>query len=258
MKLSIGLACVALGAVCGACAIGAKDRTEAQFCDEYGKRECLKVAAYCSFTASACEPVRVAACRERAAASKTAARQYNAGNGDLCLDALDKAYATLPIDAARLAALDTTCQRVFQGSAHAGDDCSIDYDCDGKLVCDRGRCGSSKVVAAGAGCANIGETCPVGQYCGVFRELPTCVARVAQAAACDANHPCLEALLCNGTCAPRLEMGAPCTADQECLSGYCTRYVAPSARKCSVGLTFSPDAPSCLAFLGGADAGSSP
>jgi hypothetical protein len=235
--------------------------TEDQFCQEYAKRECAKVANYCSFAASSCEPSRLDNCKSMAAHSKTGARQFNADNADRCLKQVDTAYATLPIDATKLAALDAACGRVFSAGAKANEACTVDFDCDGDLICDKAHCGSRKIVAAGAGCANVGEVCPTGQYCSNASGLFNCTPKQAQGATCSDTQPCTEKLRCTGTCAARLAIGMLCNSDDECESLYCNPYAAAGARKCGAGLSFSDGSPSCLAFMGSAipapDAGAS-
>lgn len=240
--------CVILLAIAGCNSVSGM--SEDEFCKEYAKRECAKVATFCSFMPSSCEPVRVTACKAMAAGSKTGARQFNPDNAQRCLDQVNTAYATLPIDAVRLSALDKACSRVFEGKAAAAEACTVDYDCTKDLVCDKGRCGTPRVVAAGGMCANFGESCPAGEYCGNASGFYMCARRPALGAACSASQPCVEDLRCTGTCAARLDIGATCASDDECKSSYCNVYVpAGSPRKCGPGLTFSDGSPSCQAFM---------
>jgi hypothetical protein len=246
MKASFPLFVLALGA----CNLG-KSMTEDEFCKEYGKRECAKVAGYCEFTASSCEPLRVTACQQMAAASKTGSRKFNADNADRCLDQVNKTYGTIPIMPPQLDALDRACSRVFSGAAKANEACTVDFDCDGDLVCDKGRCGAAKVVASGGGCANVGETCPKGEYCTNSTGLYQCTRKQAAGATCSDSQPCVETLRCTGTCTARAEVGATCASDDECASGYCTPYPAPGTpRKCSSGLSFAAGSTSCQAYMG--------
>jgi hypothetical protein len=224
--------------------------SEDEFCKEYAKRECARVADLCSFMPSVCEPVRVTACRAMAASSKTGVRKFNPDNAQGCLDQVNTAYANVPIDAAHLAALDKACARVFEGNAAATEACTVDFDCTKNLVCDKGRCGTARVVGSGGGCANFGEVCPAGEYCSNATGFYLCTRRQAQGAACGAGQPCVEDLRCNGTCGPRLDSGATCAADDECKSAYCNAYPpAGSTRKCGAGLNFSEGSASCQAFM---------
>jgi hypothetical protein len=229
--------------------------SEEAFCQEYARIECEKVAGFCSFSAAACEPSRAQACRDMGNRLKGGMRQYNAANTGACLKKLEDAYKTLPITAATLAGLEEACARVFAGTAKSNDPCAANYDCAGTLVCDKGFCGVEKVVASRAGCANVGERCPRGEYCtntsttGLF----LCIPRTPLDSPCAISTPCMEDLRCRTTCVRRLDTGAPCLEDDDCLSGYCNRYV--SNRTCGVGLTFSAESPSCFAYLGGPDGG---
>jgi hypothetical protein len=246
IKASFPLFVLALGS----CSL-TKTMTEDEFCKEYAKRECAKVAGYCVFPASSCEPLRVTACQQMAAASKTGNRKFNADNAGTCLDQVDKTYGTIPIVALQLQALDRACSRVFSGAAKATEACSIDFDCDGALICDKGRCGAAKVVGSGGGCANVGETCPKGEYCSNASGLYTCTKKQAAGAACSDSQPCVETLRCTATCTARADIGATCASDDECTSGYCTLYpAAGQPRKCGPGLSFADGSPSCLAYTG--------
>jgi hypothetical protein len=249
-SMSRGQWCLVVFAVTGVgvgCVRDNAAMTEEQFCQDYARAECSQVASFCSASAEACEPVRVAACREAAGRLKGVGHEFNPGNTDRCLKKVKEAYATLPIYPATLKAVDDTCARVFAGTARAVEPCVVDYDCVEGLICDKGRCGTEKIVAANAGCANIGERCPHGEYCsneatGFFM----CTQRLTEGMACAATRPCAEELRCRSTCVSRLPAGQPCAIDDDCLTGYCTRYVPNPT--CGGGLTFSPGAPSCTAY----------
>src|ERR1700740_3540712 len=100
-------ALAALAALAAGC--GGKSMTEDEFCKEYAKRECAKVADTCGFATTVCEPVRVSACQAMAAASKTGMRKFNADSAGKCLDQVNAAYASFPVIAAKLQALDLAC-----------------------------------------------------------------------------------------------------------------------------------------------------
>jgi len=242
------LAVAALTAGCE----GKSSLSEEAFCQEYARIECTKVAAFCSFMPSVCEPVRVAVCRDFAARAKGVGHQYNPSKTEPCLKKLEEAYRTLPINAASLKAVDDICLRVFEGTTRAAEPCAADYDCTGPLICDKGRCGTEKLVAAGGGCANIGERCPKDEYCSNANPaaLYLCAKRPGAGAACSETQPCSENFRCRTTCTARLDVGAECSGDDDCLSGYCNRYVLPgTTRTCGPGLTFSNQAPSCVAYM---------
>jgi hypothetical protein len=228
--------------------------TEEHFCEEYARVECKAVAGFCGFNAAACEPARVADCRQRRG-GPGANRQFNPANADACLKKLDQTYNLSLITGAALQMLDVTCARVFAGSGKLLDLCQADLDCAEGLVCDKTRCSPVKEVASRGLCGNPGEHCPRGEFCtnasGVFQ----CIPRFPPDAACGLNMPCLETLRCSASarCLPLLEIGESCSVDDECNSGYCTRYV--TAPTCGRGLNFSPESASCAFYSGGRDGG---
>src|SRR4051812_34920727 len=233
-----------------ACGSGSSGMTEEKFCAEYADIECAKVATFCSFSAASCEPIRVNACREFAQRSKSGGRQFNPAKTDACLGELRHAYGLLPISATSLGQVDATCSRVFEGRAQMGETCAVAFDCHEGLICDKGRCGVEHTVAGGAGCANIGERCPKGEYCTNATGIYVCTRRLDPGATCSEAAPCIETYRCRSMCLPRLEVGTKCTSDDDCESGYCNPYVLPgTTRTCGPGLTFSNQAPSCLAYM---------
>ncbi len=230
------------------CHFGDSPLTEEEFCQQYARRECDRVAMFCATTGDACQRVRAQACRDVSARSKTNGRQYTPANTDRCLEKVTDTYRSLPISSTNLTLLADVCGRVFQGIKRAGDDCVADPECTGNLICDKGRCGVPKVVSSLGGCANIGEECPRGEYCALSRALYMCVRRQDKGAACSVDVPCIEKFQCSGgACMDLLNDGTDCTVDTQCSSGYCNPY---GSRRCAAGLSFSPDSPSCLAYMG--------
>src|SRR5438093_4663540 len=144
------LVCAGVGAslAMAGCNRGPAAMTEEQFCAEYARIECSKVAAFCSFNPASCEPVRTSACRASAGRVKGAGHEFNPDNSDRCLKKLEEAYKALPISAAMLKAVDDACTRVIEGTAKSNDACVQDYDCAGGLICDKGHCGVEKIVAS--------------------------------------------------------------------------------------------------------------
>jgi hypothetical protein len=229
--------------------------TEERFCQEYARIECGKVSSFCSFNPATCQSIREATCRESAGRLKGGGHQFNPGNTDPCLKKLEEAYKVPFISAALLKGVDDTCIRVFEGTAKANEPCAADYDCAGGLICDKGHCGTLKVVASLSGCANIGERCQPGEFC--TNDTPgmlfMCVRRLGQGAPCSLSRPCADGLRCQDTCVPKLDTQGTCTTDEDCQSGYCNRYV--DKRTCGLGLTFSPESPSCVAYMSVPDGG---
>jgi hypothetical protein len=229
-------------------------RTEEQFCQEYARIECSKIAPFCSFNPDNCEPARVNACRVAAAQLKGVGHQYNAANTDACLKKLGDAYMIPLITATMMKGVADTCARVFEGTAKVTEACVADYDCSGGLICDKGHCGVEKIVSSGGLCANPGERCPKGEYCTSATGVFICTKRAAAGVACALSVPCEETLRCeSAVCVPRLDTQGACTQDDDCISGYCNLYI-PN-RTCGVGLTFSVGSPSCIAYMGNPDGG---
>jgi hypothetical protein len=222
--------------------------TEDSFCEQYARIECGKVAPWCSFDPTVCQPVRKEACRVSAASYKTSGRTFNPDNTDACLKKLEDSYKGIPILPATLKAVDDACARVYGGLAKMNDSCAADFDCSGNLICDKGHCGPLKVVSSLGGCANVGERCQPDEFCtnDNANQLYFCVKRVQQGAPCSLSHPCAEGLRCQDVCIAKIPSGGTCTVDDECAMGYCNRYISP--RTCGVGLSFSAGAPSCIAF----------
>jgi hypothetical protein len=224
---------------------------EEEFCPEYARTECATVGTWCaSSTPDACVSTRTAACQQRASAWKSASRPFNAGNARACIDKVKSVYGALPISPENLRALNETCSRVYQGVVPANGACTVDFDCQGGLICDKGvnLCGTKRVVAAGAGCANVGEVCPAGQTCKPSGQLKLCQARATAGMACSAADPCLESLRCTAAsmCEARLAASSACTSDDDCASGYCDTF----AGVCATFLIFAPDSASCRSYFG--------
>jgi hypothetical protein len=243
---------VVVSAVGGGCS--KKDdaaMTVDQFCQQYAQRECAAVAPLCGYTTASCEPTRTKDCQTRIMILQTATggmRPFRSANAPACLDKVTAAYAKLPITGAVGHDLQQTCARVFQGTGKSLDPCASDLDCDGTLICDKGRCAAKAQVAAGALCANPGETCVAGESCktapggGVLQ----CSPRRAAGEACSTADPCVEALRCVGTCVDRVVAGTPCAQDDDCASDYCSPYT----QKCSAGQSFAEGSDSCAAYTG--------
>jgi len=146
-----------------------------------------------------------------------------------------------------------TCERVFQGMSQPNQPCQIDYDCIDSLICDKGLCGTPKMVSSGNGCANIGEFCPPAEFCSNMNSAKVYVCTKAQAKgqACGPGQPCDPTYRCMGTCVDKLGVGAPCNADDECSTGYCNPYVRTGeVRVCLGGLGFAFGSASCDAYMG--------
>jgi hypothetical protein len=235
------------GLVTAGCEINTKTMNEEEFCVEYAKRECGKVATACSFERpAACEKERADVCRAWAKATKSDVRGFRPDNVDKCLEKVTETYGLPLIKAENLKALRDVCERVFQGSRKANEACTAEEECGGSLICDKKRCAQRREVSAGGNCANPGELCPKGEFCQPMMGISVCSKRKEKGAMCTEAEPCGEALRCKDTCVERTAVNLACASDDECDSGYCS----PHVKRCLLGLNFAAGSPSCDAFEG--------
>jgi hypothetical protein len=144
-------------------------------------------------------------------------------------------------------AMDQACGDVYRGTVMANGPCTSDTDCFTGLICDKGYCGTTKMVAAGAQCNNIGETCPPGSFCSNATRIWLCTSKVSLGGACDDANPCLENLRCAaGSCVGQLDIGEVCTMDQDCSTGLCEPY----AGLCAQDVRFANHSAACVAMGG--------
>jgi hypothetical protein len=226
--------------------------TQTDYCNEYAQGVCSGVVPACLVTTATCMAVQLDKC--------TADAQYNAGrvfipaNAETCLNKVSSTYSKLKqgsvaLSAADLQAKDQACGDVYRGPVEKNGPCTADADCLDGLICDvaKGYCGTSKLVAQGAGCANIGETCPAGFYCSAITGVWLCLGRAGLGGACDAANPCMENLRCStGTCVVQLGIGEQCAVDQDCKTGLCEPY----AGLCAQDVRFANHTAACVAMGG--------
>lgn len=239
---------------CAALGCSTEDKepmTAAAYCEQRTTLECEKLASDCTLTPAAtesCQAIRRQECvQETTALAQAAGRTFKEANAKRCLDETKKVFSAL-MPAAVWSNLRQVCNRVFEGAVLANQACAADLDCSEGLLCDKGVCGTSKVVASGAACSNPGEVCVAGQFC---QRQPTsfwaCVPRLAQGSACDGGNLCLESLRCGeaNTCQPARGASEACVTDAECGA---TLVCEPTLRKCaaSVNLSFQ-----CTTFSNG-------
>jgi len=227
------------------------------FCTDYASKECQVVSKCGLPDMSACTAVRKTKCLGDVAQRQTATRVFKTSNISACLNQVNNVYSTNgTIPVAKLDQMDDACQYVFQGSVKANSPCTIKYDCDGTMICDKGLCANKVVKNLNDLCGNPGEICNTGSYCQQMGAVYKCVAKHMASEACDVDtNPCLEALRClNGTCQARADSGGACTSDDDCATAvaYCDPYIG---NKCDTGLTFGGGAAACAAFGGSASAG---
>ena len=259
-----GLAMVTLAgalAACGSEEAPPRLASSANFCADKASAEC-KAAVNCGNPVPACQAQRTKACTDLVAASTAAGRKYSMDFAQACLDKTGALYAkTTPLSPDDFAAVQDTCERVLQGAIAANNACTkSDYDCTGKLVCDKGFCATAAVKKAGEPCANPGETCAKGSYCA---PLPTgvsvCQAKKAKGASCSTTDkaigPCAEDFRCvteivGATCADRIASGGACTpGEDQC--AVAAPYCDVTAKKCVAGAIFGPTATELCKGYGG-------
>ena len=235
--------------VATSCSRDGRPMTTADFCQDYSERECGDVAPACLEPEDDCLTARQAACTDRAQIEESAQRPFDPTNAGACLSRVSAVFGVLKqnlaITAKDYRSIETACARVFHGNAAANQACGVDADCSGTLMCNKGRCGTLRQVDPGAGCANIGEYCPQGYYCGVVSGVLVCTARPGLGAMCSPEVACLEDLRCDGgICADGLAIGVACQNDGDCASGFCE----PFASKCGTDVRFANGTPACQAY----------
>ncbi len=223
--------------------------TPAEYCNQYAQDVCAAVTTACLVPEASCLTGQLVACN--ADAQNKAGLDFIPSNAQTCLDKVKATYGKLnqglAIPAADFQAMNEVCSEVYRGTKVANASCAGDAECISGLICDKGHCGTAAVVAPGAGCANIGETCPQGFYCSGASGIWVCASKVATGVACDDALPCLENLRCvAGVCTARLGIGEDCTLDQDCSSGFCEPY----ALKCALELRFASGNVDCMAMGG--------
>lgn len=173
-----------------------------------------------------------------------------ASKADLCLNKVTEVYSKLRKGAVALKPMDlesviTNCKQVYRGGRGRNETCVENEDCLEGFICDKGHCGTSTFVSPGAGCANIGERCTEGYFCGANEEIVVCIAKMGVNAACSADVPCLESLRCSDErCVARLPIGEPCLFHQDCASNFCEPY----AVKCANDVRFANGSAACVAL----------
>jgi len=226
--------------------------TQTEFCNKYAQNVCAGVVPACLVTAPSCTAGQLAECTELARIN--AGRDFNPANAEACLNKVNSTFSKLKqgsvaLSAADIQAKNQACADVYRGTVLANGPCTTDAACLDGLICDaaKGFCGTSKLVAQGAGCANVGETCPPGSFCSNITGVWLCLGKAGLGGACNAANPCLENLRCAaGTCIVQLGIGEVCTVDQDCDTGLCEPY----AGKCAQDVRYANGSAACVAMGG--------
>lgn len=224
--------------------------SQLRFCDEYAQAVCAQLSNACQFLDAECQTNRVNECIAAGRAATERNQFFLPANAETCLSKVREVYGKLnqgsvALKPADMQAMANSCSVVYRGKAVRNQVCAIEADCANGFICDKAHCGVVTLVAPGAGCANVGEVCPVGYYCGGSTGILACESKAPAKTACDASTPCLEALRCaGGLCVDALPTAADCMVDQDCASHFCEPYSA----KCAADLRFAPNSPACAAM----------
>lgn len=224
--------------------------SQLRFCDEYALAVCTQLVPACLFPMAECQANRVNECiaagREATARNQT----FIPANAEACLAKVREVYGRLnqgsvALKPAEMQAMAGSCAIAYRGKATRNQVCGIDSDCTDGFICDKAHCGVTTQVGPGAGCANVGESCPVGYYCGNTTGILACETKALAKAACDESTPCQESLRCaGGLCVEALPLGEACVADQDCA----TRFCEPYAAKCATDVRFANGSAACTAM----------
>jgi hypothetical protein len=238
-------------AVLAGCGDEPSPLTTSQFFQKRAEITCTALESACLLPVAACTAGRVAEYTAEQQNALAYFRSFIPKNAEACLAKVEEVFGkikqgTVALPAADYNAMQAICANVYRGSSIANGPCQIDADCYGDLICDKGYCGTAKVVAPGAGCANIGEICPQGTYCSNATGVWFCSEKAGLQVSC-ATTPCLETLRCaGGVCVARLGMVEACTGNDDCTTGFCEPY----ALKCAEDIRFANGTAACLAMGG--------
>jgi hypothetical protein len=230
---------------------GSAPLSEDDFCSQKADKECI-VTDLCSSDKDDCKAARKTACLSWVASIKAVPntpREFVPANIGACINKTDSVYKKTVIKPADLADMDDVCNYVFQGDVKKDEACTTKYDCQGKVICDKGFCADKSVKGKDAQCSDLGAVCGTGQYCADVPPTKRCTDKAKTGETCSATVPCVEADYCaaDGKCALLLESGDACTASSDCggAAPYCNPY---AGNECSNGLTFATHSPSCAPF----------
>lgn len=236
-----------------------------KFCDNLATAQC-EVAESCAATTDGCKTARKRLCLETATRSSTGTRTYRAQNADACIRATvgaytDKALKPEELDATVTGSMAELCERVFEGSIPKDQACASAFECAPGLVCAKVPTGTTQVCAPRVdkkldeGCANTGELCAKGSFCGESPSGLRCVRKRGPNEACSDKLPCNEDTRCdvaspNPTCQPRSALGGACTTADDCVSAAPLCVVTSDGGKCLAAVQFAAVTPVCREYGG--------
>jgi hypothetical protein len=229
-----------------------KSLTPTDFVNQYAEDVCAGVSPACLIPLATCTSIQITDRNQKAQEAAGLGWSFVPDAGQTCLAKVGSIYGALKtsavVKAADFEAMHQACDQVYRGPGKVNEVCTADADCTSGLICDKGHCGNKSVVPPGAGCANIGETCPVGSYCGASTDgIRSCTPKIGLGGACGEAAPCLETLRCPaGVCAAQLGIGEKCAVDQDCASKFCE----PFAYQCADDVRFANHSAACVAMGG--------
>jgi hypothetical protein len=232
-----------------------KPLTAADFDNQYAQDMCAAVTPACLVPETACVAGQLGVRAQKDQEAMLSRWIFSPSNAQTCLNQVNSTYGklrggTVALSAADMHSVEGACKNVYRGGKLSNEACDVDKDCVVGLICDHskgtvgGRCGAESTVLQGAGCANIGEVCPTGSYCGNSAGVFVCQPKLDLGAACSDVMPCLESLRCSvGLCIPQLGLGELCESDQDCATNFCEPY----AHRCAEDVRFGNGTAACLA-----------
>ena len=232
-----------------ACGSEPSPLTPTQYIQRRADTTCAAISAACLVPAATCVAARQSEYLAEYQAALANVRDFIPATAEACLAKVEEIYGRIEQGAVAMKATDyeamqAICADVYRGAGAANGGCQTDVDCVSDLICDKGFCGTPKLVPLGAGCANIGEICAPGAFCSNASGIWMCTAKVGVQGDCTVS-PCVESLRCAaGLCVSRLDTGLPCATDDDCTSGFCEPY----AGLCAADVRFANGSAACAAM----------
>lgn len=199
------------------------------FCSAYADALCQGVAAGCGTSADNCKTRAVSKCNGDSAAL---GRAYKASAAPDCVGKTKSLFAQKAFTAEQEQEQKDACGRTFGGTVAKNGPCRVDYECQEKMLCDKGLCSDKTARKLGEACNNPGDICEKGAYCGNQGAVKFCLPKKADGDLCPPDVPCKEELRCVGYCKAKVGPGEPCDADTDCQQATTSPYCDPLQKKC--------------------------
>ncbi|HEY1693857.1 MAG TPA: Dickkopf N-terminal cysteine-rich domain-containing protein [Polyangiaceae bacterium] len=260
-RLVVGFAAAAISVTAIACSSSSNPYASPdEYCSAYAKAIC-QVSSTCQFDSGTCQTYQEQQCISVQTTSST--RQYNSGNVQACIDALNAAYGNNPtsVSAGTIQSYTQTCAKVFPGTVTQGNSCQSNLDCANSAdVCAtspgvQAVCATPTPKQVNDVCADPGDECPVNSYCAAQSGgSPKCVASQTTSQPCSDSEPCDSNNQCvGGLCQLLSNVGQDCTATTSCGSGlFCDLYTDSQepTPQCVTALSFARGSVDCLGIEG--------